>query len=188
MYQWPVTISKNKSRCQTAVKSHHHPLKPQSGLKGHGCFCTFKIKVESQNLDHGCIKDQWPYPNQDQDTKPQAGTFKAPNKDLNDMDILCTLEIEIESHNLDYRCIKDQWPYPNQDQDTKPQSGTSSALQSSKWELKGLGCSLHLLNIDREPKFRSWLYQRAVTISKWRSICQTPIRNLQHPQKPQIRT
>ena len=27
-------------------------------LKGHECFCTFKIKVESQNLDHGCIKDQ----------------------------------------------------------------------------------------------------------------------------------
>ena len=21
-------------------------------------LCTFKIKIESQNLDHGCIKDQ----------------------------------------------------------------------------------------------------------------------------------
>ena len=24
--------------------------------------------------DHGCIKDQQPYPNQDQDAKPQSGT------------------------------------------------------------------------------------------------------------------
>ena len=27
----------------------------------------------SQNLDHGCIKDQLPYPNQVQDSKPQSG-------------------------------------------------------------------------------------------------------------------
>ena len=37
-------------------------------------LCIFKVKIESQNLGHGCIKDQWPYPNQDQDAKPQSGT------------------------------------------------------------------------------------------------------------------
>ena len=37
-------------------------------------ICTFKIKIESQILKHGIIKDQWPYPNQDQDAKPQSGT------------------------------------------------------------------------------------------------------------------
>ena len=43
---------------------------------------TFKIKlqsqileqIESRNLEHGYIKDQRLYPNQDQDTKPQSGT------------------------------------------------------------------------------------------------------------------
>ena len=32
---------------------------------------TFKIKIENQNSNHGCIKDQWPYPNQNLDAKPQ---------------------------------------------------------------------------------------------------------------------
>ena len=40
-------------------------------------------------------------------------------------------------------------PYPNHDQAVKPQSGTPSILQSSKSELKGQGCSLHLQNKDR---------------------------------------
>ena len=48
----------------------------------------------------------------------------------------------------------------------QPQSGTSSILQSPKWELKGHWCPLHLQNQDREPKFRSWVYQRPVTISE----------------------
>ena len=37
-------------------------------------LCTFNIKTESQNLDHGCIKDQVPNLNKDQDTKPQSET------------------------------------------------------------------------------------------------------------------
>ena len=36
--------------------------------------------------------------------------------------------------------------------------------------------------------FGSWLYQRTFTISKPRSRFQTPVRNLQFPPKPQIRT
>ena len=93
-----------------------------------------------------------------------------------------------ESQNLDHGWIKDQWPYPNKDQDAKPQSGTSSILKSPKWGLKGHGCSLHLQNQDRKPKFESWVYRRPVTISKSRWRCQTPVRNLQCPPKPQIRT
>ena len=42
--------------------------------------------------------------------------------------------------------------------------------------------------INREPKFAIWVYQRPVIISKSISGCQTPVRNLQHPPKPQIRT
>ena len=74
------------------------------------------------------------------------------------MDFLCTLKIKIESKNSDNSCIKDWWPYRNQDQDTKHQSGTSSGLQSSKWGLRGHGCSLHLQ--DWGPKFGSWLYEK----------------------------
>ena len=43
-------------------------------LKKMDFLCTFKIKIESQNLYHGCIKDKFPYANQDQDAKPQSGT------------------------------------------------------------------------------------------------------------------
>ena len=48
------------------------PIKVQNpDLKDMDDLCTFKIKIESQNSEHGYIKDQWPYPNQDQDAKPQ---------------------------------------------------------------------------------------------------------------------
>ena len=99
-----------------------------------------------------------------------------------------SFKIKIESQNLEHGCIKDQWPYPNQDQDAKPLSGTSSTLQSPKWGLKGHGCSLHLQIQDREPKFRSWVYQRPVTIFKWTWRCQTQVRILQSPPAPQMKT
>ena len=139
-------------------------------------LCTFKLKIESQTLDHGCIKDQWPYPNLDQDAKPRSGAssiLQSPKKDLKDMDVLCTFKFKIERQNLEHGCIKDQSQYPNQDQDDRPQSWTSIILQSSNWGLKGQGCSFHLQNWDREQKFWSWVYQRQVTISKSRSICHT---------------
>ena len=62
-------------------------------------LCTFKIKIESKNLDHGCIKDQWPYANQDQDPKPQLATsfLQSLSPDFNDMDVLCTFKMKIKS-------------------------------------------------------------------------------------------
>merc|ERR1711954_315143 len=104
------------------------------------------------------------------------------------MEVLCTFKIKIESKNLEQWCIKDQCPYSNHYQDAKVQSETSSVLQSPKSGLKGYGCSLHLQNQDREPKFGIWVYQRPVTLSKSISGCQTPVMNLQCPPKPQIRT
>ena len=51
------------------------PIKASNqGLKDMDVLCTFKIELESQNSDHGCINDQWPSPNQDQDDKSQSGT------------------------------------------------------------------------------------------------------------------
>ena len=43
---------------------------PNQDFKDIDVLSTFKIKIESQNLDHGSIKHQWPYPNKDQDAKP----------------------------------------------------------------------------------------------------------------------
>ena len=43
-------------------------------LKDMGVLCTFKIKIEIQNLEQGGNQDQLPYPNQDQDAKPQSGS------------------------------------------------------------------------------------------------------------------
>ena len=37
---------------------------PNKDLKDTDDLCTFKIKIESQNLEYGITKDQWPYPNQ----------------------------------------------------------------------------------------------------------------------------
>ena len=152
---------------------------------------TFKIKIKSQNSDHGYIKDQWPYPNQDQDAKPQSETSspqESPKSWFKGHG--CSLHLQIQARELKFRkwTYQRQWPCLNQYQDAKPQSGTSSVLQSPHWGLKGHGGSLHLQNQDREPKFGSWVYQRPVTISKSISGCQTAVRNLQHPPKPQMRT
>ena len=127
--------------------------------------------------DHIQINIRMPNPSQE----PPASS-KAPDQDLKDMDVLCTFKIKIESQHSDHGFINNQWSYQNQDQDAKPLSGTSSALQSPKW---GHRCSLHLQNQGKEPKFRSWVYQRPLTICKSRSRWQIQVRTLQPPTKPQ---
>ena len=104
------------------------------------------------------------------------------------MDVLCTFKIKKGSQNLEYGCTKDQLPYQNQYKDTKPQSETSSVLQSPKSGHKGHGCFLHLRSQYREPKFRIRVNQQPVTISKSILGEQTPVRNLQRPPNPKIRT
>ena len=64
---------------------------PNQDLKDMDDLCTFKIKIESLNWDHECIKDHWPYPNPDQDAKPcqePPASSKAPVQDLKDIDDL----------------------------------------------------------------------------------------------------
>merc|ERR1711954_594050 len=122
--------------------------------------------------DHIQMKIKMPHPCQE----PPASS-KAPNENLKDMGVLCTFKIKIESQNSDHWYIKDHQPYPNTDQDAKLQSVASSILQSPKLGLEGHGCSLHLQNQDREPKFRILAYQRLVTILKSISGCKNPVRN-----------
>ena len=137
----------------------------------------------SETSDHIQIKIKVPNPSQ----KPPASS-KAPFQDLKDMDVLCNLKIKIESQYLNRGYTKEQWTYQNQDPDDKSQSGTSSILQNPKSGLKGHGCSLQLKKQHRKTKFRTRVYQRPVTISESETRCQTPVRNLQHPPKPQMRT
>ena len=142
---------------------------------------TFKIKIESQNLDHWCIKNLWPYPNQDQDIKSLPGTssiLQSLKWGLKGHGSFWTFKTKIESQNSAHEYIKVHWPYPNQDQYAKPQAGTSSIPKSLKWGLKGHRCFLHLSDQEREPKFGCWVYLRTLTISKSRSSYQIPIRNL----------
>ena len=53
--------------------SQEHPASPKApnqDFKDMDVLYTFKIKIETQNLKQGCIKDLWPYLDQDQDAKP----------------------------------------------------------------------------------------------------------------------
>ena len=71
-------VSKTSDHIQIKIKmpnpSQETPAPSKAwneDLKDMDVLRTFKIKIESQKSDHGCIKDQWPYPNQDQDAKPK---------------------------------------------------------------------------------------------------------------------
>ena len=137
----------------------------------------------SKTSDYIKIKINMPNPSQE----PPASS-KATNQDIKDMDVLCNFKLKIESQKFEQRCSINQCLLPNQDPGAKPYSRTSIILQSPKSGIKGHGCSLQLQNQDTQPKLGSWVYQRPVTISKSRSRCQTPVRNLQRPPKPQMRT
>ena len=82
-------------------------------LKDMDVLCTFKIKIESQILDHMCtetsdhIQIKINMPNSSQ--KPPVSS-KALNLDLKDMDVFCTFKIKIESQNSEHGCIEDQQP------------------------------------------------------------------------------
>ena len=57
----------------------------------------------STTRDHIQNKIKMPNPSQE----PPASS-RAPNKDLEDMDVLCTFKLKIESQKSDHGCIKDQ--------------------------------------------------------------------------------
>ena len=158
--QKAVIIFKSRPRCQIPVTNLQHPPKsPNQDLKDMDVLCAFKIKIETQiwkrglpkTSDHIRIKIKIWTPSQE----PPVSCI-ARNQDLHGH--RCTFKIKSQRQHWEYKCIKDQWPYSNQYQDAKPQPGTSSIPQSPKWGLKGHGCSLHLQNQEREPKFGSWIY------------------------------
>ena len=142
-------------KIKTCISGQEHPgsSKDQNqNLKSMDALYTSKIKIESQNSEVGCIKDQWPYQNQDQDAKPKSGTSS----------ILSIQKAGLKEKEWSLH-LQSKDREPNQDKDVKSQSGTWR-----HW------FSLHLQNQDREPKFGSWVCQRPVIISKSRSRCKAP--------------
>merc|ERR1712081_73448 len=79
----------------------------------------------------------------------------------------------------DHIQIKIKMPNPSQE----PPASSKAPNQ----DLKDID-ALSTFKIKIEPKFGIWVYQRPVTISKSISGCQTQVKNLQRPPKPQIRT
>ena len=161
-------LSKTSGHIQIKIKMLYPSQEPPAptkatnqDLKDMDVLCTFKVKIDSQKLEIGCvipsdhIQFKIKIPSSSQE--PPASS-KALNEDLKDMDVLCTFKIKIESQNMDHVRIKDKWPYWN-----KEKIANLGREQSPKSGLKGHGCSLHLQNQDREPKFGSWIYQIPVT-------------------------
>ena len=96
-------ISKTSDHIQMMIKipnpSQEPPASsiPNQGLKDMDFLCTFKIKSEGQDLDHGCIKDEWQYPDQDQEAKPHSGTLsvlQSPKRGLKGHG--CSLHLQIQ--------------------------------------------------------------------------------------------
>ena len=63
-------VSKTSDHTQIKIKMLNPSQEPQAptkapnqDLKDMDILCNFKIKVESQDLDYGCIKEHLPYPN-----------------------------------------------------------------------------------------------------------------------------
>ena len=63
---------KIKIKVQNLSREHSAHIKaPNQDLKDMDVLFKFKINFESHNLKQGCIRNQWQYPNQDQDAKSQ---------------------------------------------------------------------------------------------------------------------
>ena len=70
-------VSKTSDHIQIKIQIPNPSWEPPASSKAQNqdlkdmyVLYTFKIKIESLNSDAWCNKDQEPYPNQDQDTKP----------------------------------------------------------------------------------------------------------------------
>ena len=111
-------VSQTIDHIEIKIKVPKHSQEPPASSKSPienskdmDSLCTFKIRIESQNLEYGLsktsdhiqIKIKIPNPSQE----PLA-SFKAPNQDWKEFDVLWTFKIKIESQNLEQLFIKDQ--------------------------------------------------------------------------------
>ena len=154
---------------------------PNQDFKDMDVLCTFKIKIGSQDLEHGSNRNQWPYSNQDQDTKPQSRTssiLQSPKSRLKGHG--CSLYLQNQGREPKFGSWVYQRPVTISKSISRCQAKSKifSILQIPKSWLEGHECSLNFQNQDREPKFWSLVYQRPVTTSQSRSKCKNPARSL----------
>ena len=67
---WNMDVPKTNDHIQIMIKMSNSSQEPPAPSKAPNedfndmdVLYTFKIKIENQYLDHGCVKDQWLYPN-----------------------------------------------------------------------------------------------------------------------------
>ena len=79
---WIIVASRTNDHIQIKIKipnQSQEPLVclkvPNQDSKDMDVLFTFKMKIESQNSEHWCIKDQIPYLYQNQDAIPKSGIF-----------------------------------------------------------------------------------------------------------------
>ena len=93
---------------QSGTYSPHQS--PKSELQGHGCSLHLQGQDRgSKNSEHGCTKDQWPWPNKNEGANPNQkppASSKYPCQDLEDMDVLFTFKINLSCQNYDHGYIK----------------------------------------------------------------------------------
>ena len=68
LYPNPYRDAKSQSGTSSVLQS------PKWGLKGHECPLHLQNQGREPKFGSWLYENQWPYPNQDQDAKPQAGT------------------------------------------------------------------------------------------------------------------
>merc|ERR1712081_57530 len=78
---WIMGVSKTNDHIKINIKMPYPNQEPTASskapnndLKDMDVLCTFKMKRESHNSNHGYIKDQGLYRNQNQNAKLQSGT------------------------------------------------------------------------------------------------------------------
>ena len=75
-------VAKTSDHIQIQIKIPNFSQKPPASSRvpnqdsnDMDLLCTLKLKVESQNFEYSYTKDQWPYPNLNEDSKHQSGTY-----------------------------------------------------------------------------------------------------------------
>ena len=118
---WNLGVSKTNEHIKIQIKIPNPSKEPPAyskalnkDLKDMIILCNFQVKIESQNLEHGCIKDQLPYLNQDQDAKPKSRT-SSPNQSLKSTlkGHICSLHLPKKDRETKFRTWKFiiNWPW-----------------------------------------------------------------------------
>ena len=112
VYQRPVTISKSRSRFQPqSGTTSPHQKTPNQDLKDLDVLCTFKIKIESQNLEDRCIKDWGLYPSENKDVKSQSGTYSPHQRSKSGLKGQeCSLYLQNQEREPKFRILVYQGP------------------------------------------------------------------------------